>query len=1030
MKRLKSLWDRVRPEYSHLSDKTLRDRVTRIIQKKEISELRVDSEFKEASVYNEYRNKDEQIAKTQETPMQRTCTDQYTPECEIVVVDGNPIESNVIDKDRNIKHQNEEHQTTHTIGNDNADTELESKLQSVFYKYYDKFKEIQPNLRPYQTKIDRKIPNEELSAMSNILKRFFKENEVDTWMINVAIYSSAVTILERHGKLKLSKQESKAKTTPGWLTNFENQINGIRRKLSHIDIVLKSDPSNQPSKHKEIKNKIRKLCGNLKRDNLKSHQSRLKHELKVVTEKMRRKKLINERSTINKTFYQNPKKVYQKFKSEKDITVKEAPTTEKVTEFWRNIWGEKAAFNEKAKWIPELEANYCNDVKTQNYQINEEITNKVMQKMPNNKAPGFDLVTMFWYKKLDACIKPLTRVNKQFMEISAPVPDWLSLTRTTVIPKNENTCDPKNYRPIACENNQFKIYTGTIAYFLNEHCQQNNIIFPEQAANRPGSWGCIDQLLINKNVMDEITKYHRSAFCTWLDYRKAYDSVSHEWIIKSLELAKVPIEIIRSIYHLTQIWGVKIMLRGENESIETEKIKYLKGMLQGDLLSVILFLLCLNPLSHLINKCEGYKMGDPGKRDTKLTHLFFVDDLKLFGKNQNDVKQQLDIITEFSHDIGMTFGEDKCSFINIEKGKQKTLGNPIKINDVTIQELQKEKTYKYLGLDESISFDTELNKEKITKEYVRRLRKIWSSELNGFNKVKATNSFAIPSVVYTFGLIDWTKEDLKQLNITTRKIMNMNRSLNKRSDVNRLYIPRKIGGRGLRNFDDEYIAKMPALRKHLEMEKTKNQYLNQVYQNKNTVLNLVATSITQQYNVNLNDTPKNISKTIKNEIRLYRRNEWLNKPIHGYLMKKTEDITDLDERYSWAWMQSSTLTSEVESYICTIQEQEIFTNNRMKMHEKNQEKKRGIDASCRLCKENDETVEHILTACPKISSSLYLNQRHDYVGKLIYNKILEKNGIDNTYQQPLKMISNENCEIWWDQKVNLPTAVEHNKPDK
>ena len=33
MKRLKALWDEIRPEYSHLSDKNLRDRVDRIIKK-------------------------------------------------------------------------------------------------------------------------------------------------------------------------------------------------------------------------------------------------------------------------------------------------------------------------------------------------------------------------------------------------------------------------------------------------------------------------------------------------------------------------------------------------------------------------------------------------------------------------------------------------------------------------------------------------------------------------------------------------------------------------------------------------------------------------------------------------------------------------------------------------------------------------------------------------------------------------------------------------------------------------------------
>ena len=105
--------------------------------------------------------------------------------------------------------------------------------------------------------------------------------------------------------------------------------------------------------------------------------------------------------------------------------------------------GNTSKFNKEAKWIPEIEANYCRNVESKTYQINEEITAKVMQRMPNNKAPGFDLLAMFWYKKLDACIKPLTETNKHFMELETPIPNWLPITRTTIIPKNENTDDPK-----------------------------------------------------------------------------------------------------------------------------------------------------------------------------------------------------------------------------------------------------------------------------------------------------------------------------------------------------------------------------------------------------------------------------------------------------------------------------------------------------------------------------------------------------------------------------------------------------------
>ena len=44
-----------------------------------------------------------------------------------------------------------------------------------------------------------------------------------------------------------------------------------------------------------------------------------------------------------------------------------------------------------------------------------------------------------------------------------------------------------------------------------------------------------------------------------------------------------------------------------------------------------------------------------------MTHLFFVNDLKLFAPKINSMKLLLDLITQFSKDIGMTYGESKCA---------------------------------------------------------------------------------------------------------------------------------------------------------------------------------------------------------------------------------------------------------------------------------------------------------------------------------------------------------------------------------
>ena len=77
------------------------------------------------------------------------------------------------------------------------------------------------------------------------------------------------------------------------------------------------------------------------------------------------------------------------------------------------------------------------------------------------------------------------------------------------------------------------------------------------------------------------------------------------------------------------------------------------------------------------------------------------------------------------------------------------------------------------------------------------------------NKTTTHNTFAVPVISYTIGILDWTKKEIQDLDITTRKYFAMNGSFHKASDINRLYTERKRGGRGgrgLLNLEDIFIC--------------------------------------------------------------------------------------------------------------------------------------------------------------------------------------------------------------------------------
>ena len=43
----------------------------------------------------------------------------------------------------------------------------------------------------------------------------------------------------------------------------------------------------------------------------------------------------------------------------------------------------------------------------------------------------------------------------------------------------------------------------------------------------------------------------QNIFTVWLDYKKAFDSVPHEWLLYALQIAKVSAQLIEAIKHLT-----------------------------------------------------------------------------------------------------------------------------------------------------------------------------------------------------------------------------------------------------------------------------------------------------------------------------------------------------------------------------------------------------------------------------------------------------------------------------------------------
>ena len=169
-----------------------------------------------------------------------------------------------------------------------------------------------------------------------------------------------------------------------------------------------------------------------------------------------------------------------------------------------------------------------------------------------------------------------------------------------------------------------------------------------------------------------------------------------------------------------------------------------------------------------------------------MNHLFYTDDLKLFAKNDQQLQGLLNIVKQFSDDIQMKFGLDKCAKALFLRGK---LLKSITLDSTTIiKDLEPKESYKYLGVTDGDGIQHSSMREGIWKECFRRVRAILRSELNARNRIDAINSLALPVVTYSFTIINWSLTEIKKADTKIRKLLIMHRMHHPKSDVNRLYL--------------------------------------------------------------------------------------------------------------------------------------------------------------------------------------------------------------------------------------------------
>ena len=190
--------------------------------------------------------------------------------------------------------------------------------------------------------------------------------------------------------------------------------------------------------------------------------------------------------------------------------------------------------------------------------------------------------------------------------------------------------------------------------------------------------------------------------------------VPQSWIINCLKMYKISLEIINLIEKTMKNWRVKLTAGGK--SLAETKIP--REIFQGEALTPILFIIAMTLLNHIPRKCSaGYKLS---RSQEKINHLMYMDDIKLFAKNEKELETLIHTVWIYSQNIGMEFGIEKCALLVMKSGKRHLTDGIEVPNQDKIRTLAENETYKYLGILEAATIKQVEMKNKIQKEYLRR----------------------------------------------------------------------------------------------------------------------------------------------------------------------------------------------------------------------------------------------------------------------------------------------------------------------
>ncbi|UYV60181.1 hypothetical protein LAZ67_1000252 [Cordylochernes scorpioides] len=295
-------------------------------------------------------------------------------------------------------------------------------------------------------------------------------------------------------------------------------------------------------------------------------------------------------------------------------------------------------------------------------EITLEDIHDVVKKLANGKAVGLDGIPNELLKNLP--IPTLNKLKNLFNKIMSTEKYPQLWTNSIVHPiyKSGDKNNPTNYRGIALCSNISKLFTTILRNRLKNWIEKRVIILENQAGFRKNR-SCTDHIiLLNSLIQLSLRRKRGKLYVFFVDLTKAFDTVPHDLLWQKLHKMGISNKFVMLIKNFYQEAKITIRWKGQYSN----NVKINSGVLQGESLSPLLFILYMADLIELYNNSAltGFHLPDFGV----LHLLMYADDIAIIGESKINLQIKINLLKSYLDKNKLVLNENKSKIIVFRNG--------------------------------------------------------------------------------------------------------------------------------------------------------------------------------------------------------------------------------------------------------------------------------------------------------------------------------------------------------------------------